>query len=282
MDGRPVWDPDDLELPDDLARSFTLGDDDEALAGFLQAFGYLHVRDVFAAAEVESLRAEVQALADGSRPDDTTTWWTRTADGENVVCQVKYGALRSTALADLHDDPRVRRILAAAGEAGLAANLDRNEGTKVIYKRPGATEGMTDLPFHTDCGMGYHPIACPMVLIGVHLDRGTPASGQLHMVPGSHRSSTPDPAIVGTDGWPIAALTTEPGDCTVHFGHTLHAAPPPVGELGAGGHGRRTFYLAFAPPTLFDALAPMEDLVGAMQQADGITKTVDDVLARPY
>jgi hypothetical protein len=279
MDGRPVWDLDHLDLPDDLTRSFTLDDADADLAGFLRRAGYLHVRDVFDAAEVESLRAEVQALADGSRTDDTTTWWTRTPEGKDVVCQVKYGARRSSALAELHDDPRVRRILAAAGEDGLAPNLDRNEGTKVIFKRPGATEGLTDLPFHTDCGMGYHPIACPMVLIGVHLDRGTPASGQLHMLPGSHRSSTPDPAIVGTEGWPIVALATEPGDCTVHFGHTLHAAPPPTGALGAGEHGRRTFYLAFAPPTLFDALAPMEDLVGAMQKDDGVTKTVDDVLA---
>jgi hypothetical protein len=78
------------------------------------------------------------------------------------------------------------------------------------------------------------------------------------------------------------ALATEPGDCTVHFGHTLHAAPPPTGELAVGEHGRRTFYLAFAPPTLFDALAPMEDLVGAMQRADGVTRTVDEVLSKAY
>ena len=278
MDGRPVWDPEQLELPDDLSRTFTLDDGDDDLGGFLQRTGYLQVRGVFDAAEVTALQAEVEALAAGSRPEDTTTWWTRTADGEEVVCQVKYGALRSAALAELHDDPRIRRILRAAGVDGLEPNLERNEGTKVIYKRPGATEGMTDLPLHTDCGMGYHPISCPMVLIGVHLDPGTPASGQLHMLAGSHGGTTPDPAVVGTDGWPIVALATEPGDCTVHFGHTLHAAPPPTGELDA--HGRRTFYLAFAPPTLFDALAPMEDLVGVMQKADGVTMTVDEVLAR--
>ncbi|MCU1373534.1 MAG: hypothetical protein JWO68_820, partial [Actinomycetia bacterium] len=217
--------------------------------------------------------AEVEALAAGSTPD-ATTWWTKAPDGRDVVCQVKYGALRSDAIARLHDDPRVQRILAAAGTPGLRPNLDRNEGTKVIYKQPGATEGLTDLPLHTDCGMGYHPIACPMVLIGVHLDAGTPASGQLHMLPGSHRTSTPDPAIVDTSGWPIVALATEPGDVTVHFGHTLHAAPPPTGT----GDGRRTFYLAFAPDSLVEHLAPMEDLVAAMQGEGGITKTVDQVL----
>ena len=62
----------------------------------------------------------------------------------------------------------------------LTPILDRNEGTKIIFKNPGATEGLTDLPLHNDCGLGYHPVACPMVLVGVQLDNGTPESGQLH------------------------------------------------------------------------------------------------------
>jgi hypothetical protein len=93
------------------------------------------------------------------------------------------------------------------------------------------------------------------------------------MLPGSHNTTTPDPAIVDTSGWPLVALATAPGDVTVHFGHTLHAAPPPTGT----GDGRRTFYLAVAPDSLFESLAPMEDLVAAMQGEGGITRTVDQV-----
>ena len=272
--GRPVWDPATVDLPEHLDASFTL--DDDTAAAFLQLAGYLHVAAVFDEAEVAALRDEVDALAAGSTLGDPTVWWTRGPDGDELVCQVKYGALRSDALARLHDDPRVRRILDFAGVDALRPLLDRNEGTKVIYKRPGASEGMTDLPWHTDCGMGYHPISCPMVLIGVHLDDGNEETGQLHALPGSHLATTPDPAIVDTSSWPAVALATRAGDCTVHFGHTLHAAPPPTGSARTG---RRTFYLAFAPPTLFDALAPMEDLVANMQGEGGITKTVDDVLS---
>ena len=273
IDGRPVWSTATVELPDDLARVFTL--DDDGAGGFLQQTGYLLLRGVFGDDEVDALRDEVERLAAESAKDDPTVWWTRSPDGDDLVCQVKYGALRSPLLADLHDDPRVRRILGFAGHEGLQPLLDRNEGTKVIYKRPGASEGLTDLPFHTDCGMGYHPISCPMVLIGVHLDAGTPETGQLHVLPGSHVTSTPDPAFADRSTWPVVALATEPGDCTVHISHTLHAAPPPTGTAPTG---RRTFYLAFAPPSLFEALAPMEDLVAAMQGDDGITRTVDDVL----
>ena len=273
VDGRPLWSAATVELPDDLARVFTL--DDDAAAGFLQQTGYLLLRGVFGEAEVRTLQDEVERLASESEKDDPTVWWTRSPDGDDLVCQVKYGALRSSLLADLHDDPRVRRILGFAGHEGLQPLLDRNEGTKIIYKRPGASEGLTDLPFHTDCGMGYHPISCPMVLIGVHLDAGTPETGQLHVLPGSHVTSAPDPAFADRSSWPIVALETRPGDCTVHISHTLHAAPPPTGQARTG---RRTFYLAFAPPSLFEALAPMEDLVAAMQGEDGITRTVDDVL----
>jgi hypothetical protein len=273
IDGRPVWSTATVDLPDDPAQAFTLDDDDAA--AFLQQTGYLIVRNVFGSDEIDALREEVERLAAEADRDDPTVWWTRSADGDDLVCQVKYGALHSSLLAELHDDARVRRILGFAGVDGLLPLLDRNEGTKVIYKRPGASEGMTDLPFHTDCGMGYHPVACPMVLIGVHLDPGTPETGQLHVLPGSHIASAPDPAFADTSTWPVVALATEPGDCSVHISHTLHAAPPPTGRTSTG---RRTFYLAFAPPSLFEAVAPMEDLVAAMQGEDGITKTVDQVL----
>jgi hypothetical protein len=283
--GRPVYDPASISFADRhgqplaLDRSFTLADDARDRAHFLQMTGYLHVRGAFDDAEIDALRREVTRLASTATPDDVTTWWTKTADGEPVVCQVKYGATRSASIAALHDDPRVQSLLANAGRDDLRANLDRNEGTKIIYKHPGATEGLTDLPLHTDCGMGFHPIACPMVLIGVHLDRGDEASGQLHFAAGSHESSTPDPAIDDTSSWPIVALTTEAGDCTVHYSHTLHGAPPPRGALAAGRHGRRTIYACFAPPSLFDALQPMEDLVAVMQRSDGVTMTVDEKLS---
>jgi hypothetical protein len=280
-----VYDPAAVDLRDrdgaplDLHRSFSLDDDDPAdLAHFLQTAGFLHVRGVFTPAEVASLRDEVERRAAEARPEDLTTGhWTEDEQGRPVIANLKYGAVGSTLLTDLHDDDRIRRILALTGEPHLRPNLDRNEGTKIIFKRPGATHGLVDLPLHTDCGMGLHPVACQMVLIGVHLDAGTPASGQLHVVAGSHTSTTPDPACNDTSGWPIVALATEAGDCSVHFSHSLHAAPPPVGELPDGQHARRTAYLCFAPPSLFDALAPFEDLVN--NEGGVVNSLPEDLLA---
>jgi ectoine hydroxylase-related dioxygenase (phytanoyl-CoA dioxygenase family) len=51
----------------------------------------------------------------------------------------------------------------------------------------------------------------------------------------------------------VVALTTEPGDVTVHFGHTLHAAPPPNDR---DAPGRRALYLSFVPPLTFEMVGP--------------------------
>jgi hypothetical protein len=117
-----------------------------------------------------------------------------------------------------------------------------------------------------------------MVLVGLHLDDGTPESGQLHVVAGTHRSTTPDPAIADVSAWPMVALETEAGDCSVHFGHTLHGAPPPVVPAAGAIPGRRTIYPAFANTQLFEAIRPFEDLVTAMQRSDGTTMKVDERL----
>ena len=42
---------------------------------------------------------------------------------------------------------------------------------------------------------------------------------------------------------------------TVHFGHTLHAAPPPTDHRAPG---RRALYLTFVPPITFEMVGPGE------------------------
>ena len=46
----------------------------------------------------------------------------------------------------------------------------------------------------------------------------------------------------------MTPIATEPGDVTVHFGHTLHAAPPPTDPRA---FGRRALYLSFVSPLTF-------------------------------
>ena len=99
--------------------------------------------------------------------------------------------------------------------------------------------GLADLPWHRDCGMGGHSVKCPLLNVGIQLDAATPAAGQLQMIAGSHRGTSRLPADDDVDGLPVVAITTGPGDVTAHFGHTLHAAPPPADKpVRAGQRGR--------------------------------------------
>jgi ectoine hydroxylase-related dioxygenase (phytanoyl-CoA dioxygenase family) len=143
--------------------------------------------------------------------------------------------------------------IGALGGADLRAAPDRLDGHGVVIKVPGAETGLADLPWHRDCGMGGHPVKCPMLNIGIQLDAATPAAGQLHMLAGSHLGTSRMPSDVEDASLPVAALATQPGDVTVHFGHTLHAAPPPADRRVAG---RRALYVSFVPPLTFEMIGP--------------------------
>jgi len=240
-DGRPL----------DLHRRFTLDDSDADMTDFIGRAGFVHLRGVVGPDELEALRADVEVGIADARPDDKRSWWT-TVDGVDVCNRVNYLNEHSELIAGLGNDGRFRRI-GALGGAELRDAPDRLDGNGVVIKVPGATTGLADLPWHRDCGMGGHPVKCPMLNIGIQLDEATAGSGQLLVLAGSHRGTSPLPGPDQTTGLPVVALTTEPGDVTVHFGHTLHAAPPPTDRAAAG---RRALYLSYVPPLTFEMIGP--------------------------
>jgi hypothetical protein len=235
----------------DVTRTFTLDDADDEITDFLHRAGYVHLRGVMDGAELDALRADVAAGIAAARPDDRRSWWT-SVDGKDVCNRVNYLNERSTLIAGLGADARFLRI-AAFGGPDLRDAPDRMDGNGVVIKVPGSQGGLADLPWHRDCGMGGHPVKCPMLNVGIQLDPATAANGQLQMIPGSHRGTSRLPSSAEADRLPTVALSTEPGDVTVHFGHTLHAAPPPT-DLDAPG--RQALYLSFVPPLTFEMVGP--------------------------
>jgi ectoine hydroxylase-related dioxygenase (phytanoyl-CoA dioxygenase family) len=258
FDGQTVYDLDDpppvvdgAGLPLDCSRSFTLDDPHAETADFLDRAGFVHLRAVLEPDELDALRAEVAKAVSDARPDDRRSWWTTVGD-RDVCSRVNYINDRSNLVAGLGSDERFVRI-AALADSDLRDAKDRLDGNGVVIKVPGATGGLADLPWHRDCGMGGHPVKCPMLNIGIQLDAATAESGQLQMIPGSHRGTSRLPGPREAAGLPVVPISTEPGDVTVHFGHTLHAAPPPT-DLSAGG--RKALYLSFVPPVTFEHVGP--------------------------
>ena len=166
-------------------------------------------------------------------PDDGRSWWATQADGTDVCCRVIYLGRKSDEIAHIGDHPNLRRIAALTHEA-LEPEVDCLDGQSVVIKLPEITAGLADLPWHRDCGLGGHPVLCPTIAIGIQLDAASAQSGQLHFLAGSHRGSSHPLKPEDEASQPVVAIDTQPGDVTVHYGHVLHAAPPPTGKGRSG------------------------------------------------
>ncbi|MGO8769063.1 MAG: phytanoyl-CoA dioxygenase family protein [Mycobacterium sp.] len=249
--GIPPYDPAraDLQGRDPLA-TFTLDAGDAELAAQLQTMGYLHVKEVFDAEEMRAANREIDRLAAQARPGDDQSWWATAEDGSSVLCRLVYATSRSPVLAALENDPRVRRLGTLINPA-LRTAPDRMEGSAVLLKVPGNTSGLSNIPWHQDCGMGGHAIMCPAVSVGIQLTGSDSSTGNLQVLPGSHGQAIHYRWEQRLHHVPVVSIDTAPGDVTVHVQDLMHASPRPT---GAGG--RRTMYVTHYPPQLFDHIGP--------------------------
>jgi hypothetical protein len=251
--GIPPYDPARADLRGrDPQATMSLDDSDEELRAQLETMGYLHLRDVFSADEMAAANAEVDRLAALAAPGDDQSWWVESESADEVLCRLVYASLRSEPLGSMENDPRIRRLGTLLDPAARVA-ADRMEGTAVLIKVPGRTKGLSNIPWHQDCGMGGHAIFCPAVSVGIQLTGSTQASGNLLMVPGSHGQTLHYQWEKRLTDAPRIAIDTEPGDVTVHIQDVMHASPKPT---GAGG--RRTMYVTHYPVTLWDHIGPGE------------------------
>ncbi len=228
----------------DPQATFTLASDRDEMSHFLCSAGYLFVREVFRREEVEAFVADARELQREARRGDKLSWWGKNAAGEEVLCRVTRGIAKPH-LGTLPADPRLLRLKGLAGET-LVYRKGEGEGVAVIYKNPDLAEGLGDLPWHRDCGMGGHAVMCPVLQISVYLTEATPEMGELLMLPGSHRASF-NPHAPSCDPAPHAAhFRAAAGDVSLHYGDTVHAAPPPT--AGRADQYRISAVLSFARP----------------------------------
>jgi hypothetical protein len=152
-------------------------------------------------------------------------------------------------LAGAHEDPRLQRIASWTDEP-LRPFPDRLDGHSVVMKNSAVVSGLSDLPWHRDCGMGGHPVLCPSLNIGIQLDRADAENGQLWYLAGSHRHTNRISEVDRHPDWPVVRIEADPGDVTVHYAHVLHVAPPPTGADAQ----RRTLYVGFNNPAVGDVV----------------------------
>ena len=245
LDGRRVYEKGDVTFVDlegkplDLSRTFTLDDDREEITHFLHEAGFLHLRGLFDASEMETVSKDIDHYIARATADDGDSWWAEDGEGNAQAVRVLNFYEKSEALRDLVQDDRYQWI------GGLSGDDHRHRLTAEGLVKPlGIVRGLSDLPWHKDCGQGRHSYLCNALTCGISVTGADRVSGALGVVPGSHRANVKTPGREALVGLEPRKLETETGDVTVHCSDTLHRAYPPTERP------RKVVYSGFALPLL--------------------------------
>lgn len=237
LEGWTVLD-DDLTFDVDLDRSFGPDDDPADIAHFLREAGFLHLRGWLDPADMATISDDIDRALPTYTEGDGRSWWAVLADGTRRCVRLQEFLDHSPTTAAILDGDvweHLRRTM-----SGPDGELVRGKEIEALVKPVGVVQGASDVTFHRDCHMGRHPYGCSGTTVGISVTSGSPENGRLRVAAGSHRVAMPVEIAKHDPYLPIVAVSTEPGDLTVHLSCTLHeAAPPKVAE-------RRVMYAGFS------------------------------------
>ena len=117
-------------------------------------------------------------------------------------------------------------------------------GAEGLIKPLDIKTGLSDLPWHKDCGQGRHSYYCNGLTVGISVTGADERSGALGVVPGSHRANVQTAGKDESLDLPAIKLATQTGDLTVHCSDTLHRAHPPIDRP------RKVVYTGFRQPLM--------------------------------
>ncbi len=230
FDGRPVHEAGAIDFKNsdgsalDLGRSFDLDDDRDEIAYFLQEAGFLHVRNVFTEEEMAAVSADLDAALSRAEPDDGASWWGGDTTGAKQPVRVLFFHEKSEALRALLYDERFQWIGKLTGDDHNGAEM----GAEGLIKPLDIQTGLSDLPWHKDCGQGGHSYYCNGLTTGISVTGADRRSGALGVVPGSHRANVQTAGKDDSLDMAAIKLETKTGDVTVHCSDTLHRAHRPT------------------------------------------------------
>jgi hypothetical protein len=275
FDGTPIHTPGAVTFVDrhgselDLERVFHPDDDPDEMSHFLQEAGFLHISKLFTDDEMATISADMDRAVPTYAPDDGRSWWARTADGETRLVRMQGFDRESEAVHELIDDDRFLGLASLPGAGHQFGRKRANNRIEALFKPIGVTVGISDFPWHKDCGIGRHSYECCGLTVGISVTGADDVSGQLHALAGSHRALVWSGILQPDLDLPDVPLATETGDITLHLSCTMHMAQPPVERE------RRVMYSGFSLPPLDGAdpaaLAAARARRGAVRETAPLT-----------
>jgi len=236
--GAPLIGSDGSEL--DPASSFQPDDDPARMADFLRSAGYILVREVVPAYEIEELVAAAETLRAAAREGEPTAWWGTHEDGRTLLTRVLNGG-SDPRVRSLLSDPRLLRIV---GLSDFELEATDTDVIHILFKQSGMVfDGKADNPWHRDCGLGMHKTMCPLMNGSLFLRPANRETGELRFLPGSWR--TAGYSVVDDDHALGVGIEAAPGDFALHYGDGMHAGPPPTAKAGPF---RASIVFEYGPP----------------------------------
>lgn len=245
LDGRKAYETGDVGFlaidgaPLDLDRTFTLDDDREEIAHFLCEAGFLHLRGIFDDDEMAAVGRDIDDHIARATPDDGDSWWAEDGDGNAQAVRVLNFLEKSESLRKLVESDRYQWLGELTGDGHRY-----RRAAEGLVKPLGIVKGLSDLPWHKDCGQGRHSLMCNALTCGISVTGADRVSGALGVVPGSHRANVKVPGRDPLMDMAPRMLETTTGDVTVHCSDTLHRAHPPTERP------RKVVYSGFRLPLL--------------------------------
>jgi hypothetical protein len=275
LDGTPIYTPGSISLDDragkplDLTRRFHAGDDPVEMHHFLETAGFMHIEGLFAESEMDAISADMDRAEPTYTEGDGRSWWARTAAGETRLVRMQGFDRESDGARALIDDARFLDLSAIPGAGHEFGRKRAQNKIEALFKPIGVTEGISDIPWHKDCGIGRHSYDCCGLTVGISVTGADAVSGQLWVIAGSHRALIWSGIRQPDLDLPEIPLATRTGDVTLHLSCTMHMAQPPVERE------RRVMYSGFGLPPLADtdadALAASRARLGAVREGAPLT-----------
>lgn len=252
LDGRAVHESGAIVLKSrdgqalDLKRRFRMDDDPAEIAHFLTEAGFLHVTGVFTEDEMAAVGADIDEAIAMAEPDDGASWWAGDSHGVQQAVRILWFHEKSATLNELLRDERIQWLTRLTG--------DGHDGTRIgaegLVKPLDIQTGLSDLPWHKDCGQGMHSYLCNGMTVGISVTGADRESGALGVVPGSHRANVQTAGLDESLDLTPLKLETRTGDLTVHCSDTLHRAYRPTKRP------RKVVYSGFRLPAMEGDVIP--------------------------
>ncbi|HEV7524273.1 MAG TPA: phytanoyl-CoA dioxygenase family protein [Acidimicrobiia bacterium] len=277
LDGTPIYTPGSIALDDrnghplDLTRTFRADDDDDPdeMRHFLETAGFLHIEGLFSADEMAAVSADMDRAAPTYAQGDGRSWWARTGEGETRLVRMQGFDHESEGARAITEDARFLDLASIPGAGHRFGNKRAHNKIEALFKPIGVTEGISDIPWHKDCGIGRHSYDCCGLTVGISVTGADAVSGQLWVIAGSHRALVWSGIRQPELDLPEIALPTRTGDVTLHLSCTMHMAQPPAERE------RRVMYSGFALPPLASAdasaVAAGRARIGAVREGAPLT-----------